>query len=126
MRQCEAQVEAGVPIGSDEIEIIKGAPDAIKKIVKSVPADYDEIVQRISAAGDTAMALSRNREAIGIVRLRDVLKPDIKEKIMAVKVMGIRPVMITGDQPHTAKSIAADVGSDEFHPAAKAEDVYDT
>ena len=124
-RKFEPHVEGGVPIGSDETEIIKGAPDAIKKIVKSVPADYDKIVQKISAAGDTAMALSRNREAIGIVRLRDVLKPDIKEKIMAVKVMGIRPVMITGDQPLTAKSIATEVGIDEFQPEAKPEDKYD-
>src|SRR5216683_750892 len=124
-RKFEPHVEGGVPIGSDETEIIKGAPDAIKKIVKSVPADYDKIVQEISAAGDTAMALSRNREAIGIVRLRDVLKPDIRAKIMAVKVMGIRPVMITGDQPLTAKSIAAEVGIDEYRPEAKPEDKYD-
>ena len=124
-RKFEPHVEGGVPIGSDETEIIKGAPDAVKKIVKSVPADYDKIVQEISAAGDTAMALSRNREAIGIVRLRDVLKPDIREKIMAVKVMGIRPVMITGDQPLTAKSIAAEVGIDEYQPEAKPEDKYD-
>src|SRR5216683_140342 len=123
-RKFEPHVEGGVPIGSDETEIIKGAPDAIKKIVKSVPADYDKIVQKISAAGDTAMALSRNREAIGIVRLRDVLKPDIREKILAVKVMGIRPVMITGDQPLTAKSIAAEVGIDEYQPEAKPEDKY--
>src|SRR5213594_1955852 len=124
-RKFEPHVEGGVPIGSDETEIIKGAPDAIKKIVKSVPADYDKIVQNISSAGDTAMALSRNREAIGIVRLRDVLKPATREKIMAVKVMGIRPVMITGDQPLTAKSIAAEVGIDEYHPEAKPEDKYD-
>src|SRR5881275_1012417 len=123
-RKFEPHVEGGVPIGSDETEIIKGAPDAIKKIVKSVPADYDKIVQNISSAGDTAMALSRNREAIGIVRLRDVLKPDIREKIMAVKVMGIRPVMITGDQPLTAKSIATEVGIDEYQPEAKPEDKY--
>src|SRR2546425_10717413 len=71
------------------------------------------------------MALSRNREGIGIVRLRYVRKPDIKEKIMAVKVMCIRPVMITGDQPLTAKSIAAEVGIDEFQPEAKPEDKYD-
>lgn len=124
-RKFEPHVEGGVPIGSDETEIIKGAPDAIKKIVKSVPGDYDKVVQEISAAGDTAMSLSRNREAIGIVRLRDVLKPDIREKIMAVKVMGIRPVMITGDQPLTAKSIAAEVGIDEYRPEAKPEDKYD-
>src|SRR5256884_6779340 len=70
------------------------------------------------------MAFSRNRKAIGIVRLRDVIKPDIREKIMAVKVMGIRPVMITGDQPLTAKSIASEVGIDEYQPEAKPEDKY--
>jgi potassium-transporting ATPase ATP-binding subunit len=124
-RKFEALVEGGVPVAPDEIEIIKGAPDAIKKIVKSVPADYDKIVQSISAVGDTAMALSRNREAVGIVRLRDVLKPGIREEIEAVKLMGIRPVMITGDQPLTAKSIAGEVGIDEFRPEAKPEDKYD-
>ena len=124
-RKFEALVEGGVPVAPDEIEIIKGAPDAIRKIVKSVPADYDKTVQSISAVGDTAMALSRNREAIGIVRLRDVLKPGIREQIEAVKRMGIRPVMITGDQPLTAKSIAGEVGIDEFRPEAKPEDKYD-
>lgn len=123
-RKFEAPLEAGVLVPEDETEIVKGAPDAIKKIVRSVPADYDKVVEKISAAGDTAMALSRNREAIGIARLRDVLKPDIKEKIQSVKVMGIRPVMITGDQPLTAKSIAAEVGIDEYQPEAKPEDKY--
>jgi potassium-transporting ATPase ATP-binding subunit len=124
-RKFEALVEGGIPVAPDEILIIKGAPDAVRKIVKSVPADYDKIVQSISAAGDTAMALSRNGEAVGIVRLRDVLKPGIRDQIEAVKLMGIRPVMITGDQPLTAKSIAGEVGIDEFRPEAKPEDKYD-
>src|SRR3989441_1419310 len=124
-RKFEPHVEGGVPIGSDETEIIKGAPDAIKKIVKSVPADYDKIVQSISAAGDTAMALSRNREALGIVRLRDVLKPDIKEKIMAVKVMGTRQMTINRAQARTTNNLTAEVGIDEFQPEAKPEDKYD-
>ena len=124
-RKFEALVEGGVPVAADEVEIIKGAPDAIRKIVKSIPADYDKIVQGISAVGDTAMALSKNREAIGIVRLRDVLKPGIGDQIESVKLMGIRPVMITGDQPLTAKSIANEVGIDEFRPEAKPEDKYE-
>ena len=62
--------------------------------------------------------------AIGIIRLKDVLKAGIKEKIQALKVMGIRPVMITGDQPLTAKSIAAEVGIDEYVAQAKPEDKY--
>ena len=66
------------------------------------------------------MAIVRNSEAIGIIRLKDVMKEGIKEKIQAVKTMGIRPVMITGDQPLTAKSIAAEVGIDGVCPAREA------
>src|SRR5207247_832609 len=72
-----------------------------------------------------ALAVTKNREAIGLIRLRDVLKPDIREKIESVKVMGIRPVMLTGDQPLTAKSIANEVGIDEYRPEAKPEDKYE-
>jgi len=124
-RKFEARTESLVPVEGDETEIIKGAPDAVKKIVRLVPPDFDEIVAKISSAGDTAIAVSRNREAIGIIRLRDVLKPSIKEKIQSLKIMGIRPVMITGDQPLTAKSIASEVGIDEYRPESKPEDKYE-
>src|SRR5438309_11622059 len=70
------------------------------------------------------MAIERNGEAIGIIRLKDVLKTGIKEKIQSVKTMGIRPVMITGDQPLTAKSIASEVGIEEYVPQAKPEDKF--
>src|SRR2546422_2246838 len=98
-RKFEAHEEAGSVIGEDETEIIKGAPDAIKKIARSIPSNFDALVDRISGQGDTPLALTRNREVIGVIRLKDVLKPGIKEKILSVKVMGIRPVMLTGDQP---------------------------
>jgi K+-transporting ATPase ATPase B chain len=124
-RKFEAHVEAGSVIGEDETEIIKGAPDAIKKIARSIPSNFDALVDRISSQGDTPLAVTRNREAIGIIRLKDVLKPGIREKILSVKVMGIRPVMLTGDQPLTAKSIANEVGIDEYRPEAKPEDKYD-
>ena len=107
-----------------EIEIFKGAPESIKKIVDSVPPNYDLIVDGISAEGETPIAVARNRKIIGIIRLKDVLKEGIKEKIAALKVMGIRPVMITGDQPLTAKSIATEVGIDEYVAQAKPEDKY--
>ena len=71
------------------------------------------------------MAIARNREILGLIRLKDVLKPDIKEKILAIKTMGIRPVMITGDQPLTAKSIANEVGIDDYVARAKPEDKHD-
>jgi len=124
-RKFEAHQEAGAAIAEDETEIIKGAPDAIKKIARSIPLNFDALVDRIATQGDTPLAVTRNREAIGIIRLKDVLKPGIKEKILSVKVMGIRPVMLTGDQPLTAKSIASEVGIDEYRPEAKPEDKYD-
>jgi len=112
-------------IGAGETEIIKGAPDAIRKIVDSCSADFDNVVTRISEAGDSPVAITKNREIIGIIRLRDVLKTGIKEKIRDVKAMGIRPVMITGDHPLTAKSIASEVGIDEYVPQAKPEDKHE-
>jgi K+-transporting ATPase ATPase B chain len=107
-----------------EVEIIKGAPDAIRAIATEVPKDFDAAIDRISQEGDSPVVIAKNREIVGIIRLRDVLKEGIKEKIHDVKAMGIRPVMITGDHPLTARSIAAEVGIDEFIPQAKPEDKH--
>jgi len=111
--------------GSVELDITKGAPDAIRGSVASVSADFEPTVNAIASAGETPMAVARNGEAIGIIRLKDVMKEGIKEKIQAVKTLGIRPVMITGDQPLTAKSIAAEVGITEYVPRAKPEDKFE-
>jgi len=108
-----------------DLEIVKGAPDAIRANARSVPPDFDAVVDGISAAGETPMAISKNGEIIGVIRLKDVLKPGIAEKIRAVKLLGIRPIMITGDQPLTAKSIAAEVGIEEYVPRAKPEDKFE-
>jgi K+-transporting ATPase ATPase B chain len=118
---------AGLPKGSigTEVEIIKGAPEAIKQMADSCPANFDDAVNRIANSGDSPIAIAENREIIGVIRLRDVLKQGIKEKIQDVKAMSIRPVMITGDQPLTAKSIASEVGIVEFVPQAKPEDKHD-
>jgi K+-transporting ATPase ATPase B chain len=107
-----------------EINILKGAPESIKQLSSSVPQNYDLIVEGISSAGETPIAIAVNGKTVGIIRLKDVLKEGIKEKIQALKIMGIRPVMITGDQPLTAKSIAAEVGIDEYIAQAKPEDKY--
>lgn len=104
-----------------EIEVIKGAPDSMKERLLSVPSNFDELINGVSAAGETPIVVSRNGDALGIIRLKDVLKEGIREKIQAVKAMGIRPVMITGDQPLTAKSISAEVGIDEYIPQARPE-----
>jgi K+-transporting ATPase ATPase B chain len=107
-----------------EIDILKGAPESIKQLSSSVPQNYDLVVEGISSAGETPIAIAVNGKTVGIIRLKDVLKEGIKEKIQALKIMGIRPVMITGDQPLTAKSIAAEVGIDEYIAQAKPEDKY--
>jgi K+-transporting ATPase ATPase B chain len=116
--------EAETALLEPEIIIMKGAPESIKLQSECVPTDFDYVVNGISAAGETPIAVSRNGLVIGIIRLKDVLKEGIKEKIQALKVMGIRPVMITGDQPLTAKSIAGEVGIDEYVAQAKPEDKY--
>jgi potassium-transporting ATPase ATP-binding subunit len=110
---------------SDSIEILKGAPDSIRKIALSLPPNFDGVIDKISIAGETPIAIIRNRSVLGVIRLKDVLKPEIKQKVLAVKTMGIRPVMITGDQPLTAKSIAAEVGIDDYVSRAKPEDKHD-
>jgi K+-transporting ATPase ATPase B chain len=107
-----------------EIEIIKGAPEAVEKLVCLVPLRFGVTVKSISANGETPIAIVRNGKAIGLIRLRDVLKEGIREKIEALKTMNIRPVMITGDQPLTAKSIAGEVGITEYVAQAKPEDKY--
>jgi len=104
-----------------EIEVIKGAPDAMKERFTSVPLNFDELVNRVSSAGETPIVVSRSGIPLGIIRLKDVLKEGIREKVQAVRAMDIRPVMITGDQPLTAKSIAAEVGIDEYVPRARPE-----
>jgi K+-transporting ATPase ATPase B chain len=116
--------ERGMHLTEDETEILKGAPDSLLLSGFTTPANFSKLVDEISARGDTPMAVARNHQVIGLIRLKDILKVGTKEKIMAVKAMGIRPVMITGDQPLTAKSIAQEVGIEEFVPQAKPEDKY--
>jgi potassium-transporting ATPase ATP-binding subunit len=108
-----------------EITIMKGAPNAIENLLEEVPTNFSKVAEDISAKGDTPIAIARNGEAVGMIRLKDVLKAGIKEKIKAIKLMGIRPVMITGDQPLTAKSIASEVEITEYVPQAKPENKYE-
>ena len=116
--------EKGMHLSEEETEIVKGAPDSFLKMGFRSTERFTQLVEDIAAQGDTPMAISKDHEVIGVIRLKDVLKTGTKEKIEAVKAMGIRPVMITGDQPLTAKSIAAEVGIDEYVPQAKPEDKY--
>ncbi len=116
--------EQGMHLSGEETEIVKGAPDSFLKSGFKAPQGFRELVDKIASEGDTPMAVARDHEVIGLVRLKDVLKPGTREKIEAVRSMGIRPVMITGDQPLTAKSIASEVGIDEFVAQVRPEDKY--
>ncbi len=123
-RKSSAAASIDAALLEPEIVIMKGAPESIKQMARAVPENYDLIVEGISAEGQTPLSILRNGYVIGVIRLKDVLKEGIKEKIQALKIMGIRPVMITGDQPLTAKSIASEVGIDEFVAQAKPEDKF--
>jgi potassium-transporting ATPase ATP-binding subunit len=107
-----------------ESQIVKGAPDAVMAISHAFPVEFESAAEEIASKGDTPLALAVDGDIFGLIRLKDSLKPDIKDRVNAVKTMGIRPVMITGDQPLTAKSIATEVGIDEYVPRAKPEDKY--
>jgi K+-transporting ATPase ATPase B chain len=109
---------------TEETIIHKGAPDAIRESASSVPEGYDETVTKITSTGGTPIAVSINGDILGLIYFKDVIKQGIMEKILGLKKMGIRPVMITGDHPLTAKSIAGEVGIDEFVAQAKPETKY--
>jgi K+-transporting ATPase ATPase B chain len=81
-----------------------------------------EIVDEISAQGGTPLVVAENDEVLGIIRLSDVVKPGMKERFAELRAMGIRTVMVTGDNPLTAKAIAEEAGVDDFLAEAKPED----
>ncbi|HTN16913.1 MAG TPA: potassium-transporting ATPase subunit KdpB [Chitinophagaceae bacterium] len=106
--------------------IRKGAADAIKIIVAQegniFPLDIAERVTKISGNGGTPLVVSENKEVIGVIELQDIIKPAIKERFERLRKMGIKTVMVTGDNPLTAKFIAEKSGVDDFIAEAKPED----
>ncbi|MCL4560129.1 MAG: potassium-transporting ATPase subunit KdpB [Chloroflexi bacterium] len=102
----------------DHTSIRKGAADAIQKYVqscgKSIPKDLDSIVEKISHEGGTPLVVARNGEALGAIHLKDIVKGGMKERFARLRKMGIKTVMITGDNPLTAAAIAAEAGVDDF------------
>ncbi len=107
----------------------KGASDAVARYVQSeggsLPRDYDASVEFIARRGSTPLAVAHNGEIIGLVELKDVVKPGIRERFDRLRSMGIRSIMITGDNPHTAETIAGEAGVDDFVAEAKPEDKMD-
>ncbi|UIO42939.1 potassium-transporting ATPase subunit KdpB [Brevibacillus brevis] len=106
--------------------IRKGAVDAIKKYVAeqggNIPADLDEKANRIATAGGTPLAVAEGNAILGLIYLKDTVKPGMRERFEELRRMGIRTVMCTGDNPLTAATIAREAGVDDFVAEAKPED----
>ena len=96
----------------------KGATDSIAKFVREegghVPAELIEAAEKISRQGGTPLAVADSGRAMGVINLKDVVKGGMKERLGQLRAMGIRTVMITGDNPLTAAAIAAEAGVDDF------------
>ncbi|MBG0809048.1 potassium-transporting ATPase subunit KdpB [Methylosinus sp. H3A] len=86
------------------------------------PEDFTRAVERISRAGGTPLAVSENGRLLGVVHLKDIIKPDIKARFAELRAMGIKTVMVTGDNPITAAAIASEAGVDDFIAQATPED----
>ncbi|AFZ70613.1 P-type ATPase, translocating [Caldisphaera lagunensis DSM 15908] len=105
---------------NEEIKILKGAVDSLIKNVKNVKKEViDKIVEDVGKKGETPLLLIINEKAMGIIVLKDRLKPGIKNVISDLKIMGITPIMVTGDNPLTAKVIATEAGIDNVISQAK-------
>ncbi len=112
---------SGIDVG--EVKIRKGAVDAIENLVKSqgveFPSDVRTTVETVASQGATPLVVARGSQTLGVIRLKDVLKDGIKERLHQLHMMGIKSVMITGDNPMTAAAIAAEAGVSDFLAEAK-------
>jgi len=110
----------------DGEEYRKGAVDAIKGFVRSrggsVPETLDEAQERVSRLGGTPLAVCRGNDIYGVIYLKDIVKPGLKERFDQLRRMGVRTIMLTGDNQITASVIAAEAGVDDFIAEATPED----
>jgi K+-transporting ATPase ATPase B chain len=105
-------------VDMEGLSIRKGAADAITTYIQnqgnSIPVEMKTIVDDIARRGGTPLVVARNGEALGVVHLKDIVKGGIKERFIKMRKMGIKTIMITGDNPLTATAIAAEAGVDDF------------
>ena len=101
---------------------MKGAVDAVLRQVAHPPADLQAVSDRIAGEGGTPLAVMDNGEVLGVIYLKDTVKPNIRERFAEMRRIGIRTIMITGDNPLTAATIAREAGVDDFVAEAKPED----
>lgn len=118
---------SGIDYRGDEIR--KGAADTMKKYVQSkgesYPPECDDLVDKIARAGGTPLVVVKNNRVLGVVYLKDIVKNGVKEKFADMRKMGIKTIMITGDNPLTAAAIAAEAGVDDFLAEATPENKLD-
>lgn len=113
-------------IDFENTRIRKGASDAIKTLVEKAgnnfPSEVSDWVFQVSSNGGTPLVVSENENVLGVVELQDIIKPGIQERFERLRKMGIKTVMVTGDNPMTAKYIAEKAGVDDFIAEARPED----
>ncbi len=111
-----------IETASDLVEIRKGATDSVTGYVAAkegktpggVPKELVQAVEKVAKAGGTPLVVARDNRLLGVIYLKDIVKPGIRERFAILRAMGIRTVMITGDNPLTAAAIAAEAGVDDF------------
>ncbi len=114
-------------INIDGRQYRKGAADSLVAYVKrmgvqTIPGNLNEVVDKIARAGATPLVVSCNADILGVINLKDIVKSGIQERFLQLRSMGIKTVMITGDNPLTAAAIAAEAQVDDFLAQAKPED----
>lgn len=110
-------------------EIRKGAADSVRAYVEAAGGVFsqecNEVVERIAKAGGTPLVVAKNCRVLGVVYLKDIIKSGVKEKFADLRKMGIKTIMVTGDNPLTAAAIAAEAGVDDFLAEATPEGKLD-
>jgi K+-transporting ATPase ATPase B chain len=116
-------------VNLDGREIRKGAVDAIIKYLRqfdtSLPREIQASVEQISRSGGTPLVVAENQRALGVIYLKDIVKGGMRERFNQLRAMGIKTVMITGDNPLTAAAIAREAGVDDFLAEATPKDKMD-
>ncbi|EMG28769.1 potassium-transporting ATPase subunit B [Listeria fleischmannii 1991] len=107
---------SGIDYADDTIR--KGAADAVKKYVEEMggtyPDECDTLVSKVANVGGTPLVVVKNKQVLGVIFLKDIVKNGVKERFVDLRKMGIKTIMITGDNPMTAAAIAAEAGVDDF------------
>ena len=113
-------------VDMDGTEVRKGAPEAIKRYVaekgQTCSTEVEAHVERVAKSGGTPLLVAQNFRVLGVIELTDIVKGGIRERFDHLRAMGIRTMMITGDNPLTAAAIARQAGVDDFLAEAKPED----